>query len=104
MSTDKDVTKDVTEQCLEVAGVGSVFGQKASTRNRKPYYVWTYSAEGVAVRLARFGVVPRKTYTLKFPDLKDLHPPSYVRGLWNGDGHWRIDNRGVFRAGIGSAR
>ena len=97
------VDKDIPDQCLEVAGVGSVYGQNPSTRNRQRYYVWTYSAEGLAVRLARFGIVPRKTHTITLQDMKDLHPPSYVRGLWDGDGHWRVDKSGYLRAGIGSA-
>lgn len=97
------VDKDIPDQCREVAGVGSVYGQNPSTPNRQRYYVWTYAAQGLAVRLARFGIVPRKTYTITLHDMKDLHPPSYVRGLWDGDGHWRVDKSGYLRAGIGSA-
>lgn len=89
------VDLDILEQCQRITGAGSIYPE---ARNR---HTWSYTAVGLAERLDRFGVHPAKSFTLGFPSLCDLDFPSYVRGLWDGDGYWRIDKRGALAAGFG---
>ena len=97
------VDQDIPAQCLEVCGVGSVYKQTSDRDNIQTQYTWSYTCRTLSSRLARLGVVPRKTWTLGLPRQEQVHLPSYVRGLWDGDGHWRVDKHGVFRCGFGSA-
>ena len=43
--------------------------------------------------LIKHGVTPRKTFTIKFPDISEKLIPHYIRGLIDGDGSLYINNK-----------
>lgn len=45
------------------------------------------SSKKLVADLAKYGVVPRKSFTLTFPDLPSHLARHYIRGIWDGDGH-----------------
>lgn len=93
VSTDLDIVR----QCQSVTGCGSVYD------GSRGQHVWSYTAGGLAERLDRFGIHPAKSFTVRFPDVSDVDLPAFARGLWDGDGYWRIDRRGALAAGFGSS-
>lgn len=53
----------------------------------------SHSDAGLVAALAKWGIVPAKTLTLKFPqDLPPQLKPAFVRGYFDGDGsiYWRL--------------
>lgn len=53
----------------------------------KPQKVLTLSSRKLVVDLARFGVVPRKSYTITYPVIDPNLDRHFIRGIVDGDGH-----------------
>ena len=53
-------------------------------------YRWSMTSEHLCTILNSYGCTPKKSLTLKFPDLKVFKDPSlvqhFIRGYWDGDG------------------
>ncbi|GAB5535021.1 MAG: hypothetical protein Rubg2KO_12700 [Rubricoccaceae bacterium] len=86
---------DIVQQCADITACGSVYN------GSRGQHVWSYTATGLAKRLDTFGIHPAKSFTLGFPSLDTLDFPAFARGLWDGDGYWRIDKRGDLAGGFG---
>jgi hypothetical protein len=97
------VERGVLEQCRSATGVGTIRARSATDWTEQQQFVWDYTSQELRSRLASFGVEPRKTFALRFPDVSDVHLPSFARGLWDGDGYWNRNNDGVLSGGFGSS-
>lgn len=68
---------------------------------------WMLEVGSVAMvrDLAALGVVPAKTYTMKFPSLPDGLLPHFVRGLWESDGTMsRLKTGGLYMKYVSASR
>lgn len=55
--------------------------------NPKNQYALIIDNKQIATSLEKWGIIPNKTYTLKFPDfLPEKLYPHFIRGCWEGDG------------------
>lgn len=53
----------------------------------KNQYALIIDNKQIATSLEKWGIIPNKTYTLKFPDfLPEKLYPHFIRGCWEGDG------------------
>ena len=86
---------DIVHQCKALTARGSVY------RNGRGLHTWSYTAAELIERLDALGVPPAKSFTLRFPDARAVDLPAFARGLWDGDGYWRVDKRGALACGFG---
>lgn len=65
--------------------------------NRRGCYISIYNTTELADWLISKGCTPRKSLTLKFPEVPKKYSPDFIRGCWDGDGsvgiyrRWRKD-------------
>jgi hypothetical protein len=85
--------EDGAQLASQIIGFGSI--RIAPPNPRTTAIMWSYQAHSrqLAQRLEEWGITPRKTKTLAFPDPSNLSLPDFIRGLWDGDGSWYIDKR-----------
>lgn len=95
------VDEDIVAHCARIARCGSIYVDRKVASRARAQFTWSYTAHGTRTRLDHFGVTPDKTFTLCFPDPEDLHLPSFVRGLWDGDGYWRVTKQAALAGGFG---
>jgi len=57
---------------------------------RNKYYRAEYFSKEICDWLKSSGCIPRKSLTLKFPDIPKKYLPDFIRGCWDGDGHLSI--------------
>ena len=55
----------------------------------------TFTSKKVAEILANYGIIPRKTLTLGYPNLPDILIPHYIRGFMDGDEWIQVKNHQV---------
>lgn len=58
----------------------------------KPYASFSIRSEKLCNDLTYFGIVPAKTHTLRWPNLPDALLRHFLRGYFDGDGHWNIQS------------
>ncbi len=106
--------EDAVHLAFQVIGFGNIV--KGPPHGLKTYSglkiegklpVWTYTACSIELveRLENWGLVPRKTKTLAFPDPAAMSLPDFIRGLWDSYGCWYIQSKrtGALGSHFGSA-
>lgn len=61
------------------------------------------SSKKIADDLIELGIVPRKTFVLKFPTIKKEYDSHFIRGYFDGDGCWYIRKDGGITFNIATA-
>lgn len=99
VSTDEDVVHKIQYICK----CGNIQSSLPKYPNAKFRWTWRLSSSRLGELLYPFGMVPNKSKILKFPDISQVHFPSFVRGLWDGDGTIFMRSNGKFTSGFCSA-
>lgn len=68
------------------------YDYSAISEKNRPYASFSVRSRELATGLKRFGIVPAKTFTLRWPTLPDELLRHYLRGIFDGDGVWHIKN------------
>ncbi|MDO8662686.1 MAG: LAGLIDADG family homing endonuclease [Candidatus Omnitrophota bacterium] len=63
------------------------------SRHQKGLYYFHFAREKLAADLAKLGVLPRKSLTVKFPQVPEKHLADFIRGIFDGDGSVFFDKR-----------
>lgn len=63
----------------------------------------TFHSKDLLIDLSRYGIVPRKTFDMTFPEMDAVLISHFIRGYFDGDGHWHfpIGRDGVLRHNFG---
>ncbi len=56
------------------------------SRQRSNLYIFHFSRKKIVDQLRFLGITPRKSLTLKFPNVPIEHLPDFIRGVFDGDG------------------
>jgi intein/homing endonuclease len=64
-----------------------------SSRHQKGLYHFHFAREKLAADLAKLGVLPKKSLTVKFPQVPERHLADFIRGVFDGDGSVFFDKR-----------
>lgn len=90
------VSKDIemVENLKEALGsehkiTTSTTNDKRTGKDYTSHYLQV-SSKKIVKSLERFGIVPRKTFTSQMPNIDEEFIPSFLRGLFDGDGHVSI--------------
>lgn len=63
------------------------------SRHQKSLYCFHFTREGLAKKLNELGVIPRKSLTVKLPEVPQKYLPDFIRGVFDGDGSIYYDTR-----------
>lgn len=63
------------------------------SRHQKGLYYFHFTREKLAEDLHRFGILPKKSLTVKFPDVPEAFLADFIRGIFDGDGSVFFDKR-----------
>lgn len=63
------------------------------SKHQKGLYYFHFARENMVKRLRDFGVTPRKSLEVKFPDIPEDFLPDFIRGVFDGDGSVYFDKR-----------
>jgi len=102
----------ITDGCVSDAGVISLCindrdllekvkkvlrsGHKITpSRHQKGLYYFHFAREKLVADLAKLGVLPRKSLTVKFPQVPERYLVDFIRGVFDGDGSVFFDKRRV---------
>ena len=84
------IDKDIIEKIKDIMMCGNITfmkGGRIRTKDpEKDSWKWRVCSKGLYERLSFFGMTPRKTMILEFPNTDVLSLPDFVRGAWDGDG------------------
>jgi len=100
----------ITDGCVSDAGVISLCindrdllekvkkalrsGHKITpSRHQKGLYYFHFAREKLVADLAKLGVLPRKSLTVKFPQIPEKYLVDFIRGVFDGDGSVFFDKR-----------
>lgn len=64
------------------------YSKRVRTGKATPYASFLVRSERLAADLTRYGIVPAKTHSIRWPQLRDDLLRHYLRGVFDGDGHW----------------
>lgn len=64
-----------------------------SSKQQKGLYLFNFAREQISKDLIRLGVTPRKSLTVKFPDVPDEYLRHFIRGVFDGDGSVYFESR-----------
>jgi Helix-turn-helix domain of resolvase/LAGLIDADG-like domain len=96
--------EDGAQKAKEIIGFGEIRRQVPRGNTSVLMHCYEAHSRHLATRLENFGIMPRKTKVMGFPNPSNLVLPDFVRGLWDGDGSWHIDRRdGSLIASFGCA-
>jgi predicted DNA-binding protein YlxM (UPF0122 family) len=56
------------------------------SKHQKNLYVFHFARENMVKKLEAFGMIPRKSLVVKFPDVPFEYIPDFLRGVFDGDG------------------
>ncbi len=85
--------EDGVQYAKQIIGFGNIRIVEPYGRTKVRMYHYQANSRNLANRLATFGLIPRKTQILAFPNPSDVSLPDFIRGLWDGDGGWSTDRR-----------
>lgn len=63
------------------------------SKHQKGLYLFGFAREQISQDLLRLGVTPRKSLTVKFPDVPDKYLRHFIRGVFDGDGSVYFESR-----------
>ena len=63
------------------------------SKHQKGLYYFHFTREKLVKDLERFGVLPRKSLTIKLPGVPQEYLPDFIRGVFDGDGSVFFDKR-----------
>lgn len=63
------------------------------SKYQKGLYYFHFAREKLAEDLHKFGIFPRKSLTVKFPDVPEDYLPDFIRGVFDGDGSVFFEKR-----------
>ncbi len=61
--------------------------------NRQKSYIFSFGSQEIKNDLIKLGCIPRKTFLLKFPNIKEDLYSHFIRGYFDGDGCISINSR-----------
>jgi len=64
------------------------------SKHQKGLYYFHFAREKLVEDLRKFGIFPRKSLTVKFPDVPQDFLTHFIRGVFDGDGTVYFDKRG----------
>lgn len=93
----------ITDGCISKAGtvalsmndkdllekVKKAMGSKhkiTPSKHQKGLYCFRFTRERLAKKLNNLGVIPRKSFTVKLPEVPQKYLPDFIRGIFDGDG------------------
>lgn len=82
--------KDLLEKVK--AAMGSEHKIEAS-KHQKGLYYFHFARKKLVKDLESLGVFPRKSLTVKFPNVPERYLPDFIRGVFDGDGSVFFDKR-----------
>ena len=56
------------------------------SKHQKSLYLFGFGREQISKDLFRLGVKPKKSLTIKYPDIPDKYSRHFIRGVFDGDG------------------
>ncbi|MBU0633806.1 MAG: hypothetical protein KKB82_03920 [Candidatus Omnitrophica bacterium] len=63
------------------------------SKHQKNLYYFHFARDRITKDLEKLGVVPRKSLTVKFPDIPQEYLSDFIRGVFDGDGSVFFDKR-----------
>ena len=63
------------------------------SKHQKGLYYFHFAREKLVEDLHKFGIFPRKSLTVKFPEILQEYLPDFIRGIFDGDGSVFFDKR-----------
>ncbi len=63
------------------------------SKHQKGLYYFHFAREELVADLAKLGVLPRKSLTVKFPQVPEKYLADFIRGVFDGDGSVFFDKR-----------
>lgn len=63
------------------------------SKHQKGLYYFHFAREKLVEDLYKFGIFPRKSLTVKFPDVPQAFLANFIRGVFDGDGSVFFDKR-----------
>jgi len=64
-----------------------------SSKHQKGLCIFHFARENMVEDLRNFGIVPRKSLVVKFPEIPEDYLPDFIRGVFDGDGSISFDKR-----------
>ena len=64
-----------------------------SSKHQKNLYIFHFARENMVNDLKNFGIAPKKSLTVTFPNVPQEHLPDFIRGVFDGDGSIYFDKR-----------
>lgn len=81
------VDPELIAMVKKMMGVNNAIEEYQSPKqNHKRRYTLQIGSKRIYQRLLEIGLTPKKSLTLKFPDIPDKYLPHFVRGYFDGDG------------------
>lgn len=65
------------------------------SKHQKGLYYFHFAREKLVTDLAKLGVLPRKSLTVKFPQVPERYMADFIRGVFDGDGSVFFDKRRI---------
>lgn len=84
--------KDVVEHVARLIGYVRPVKERSKGRHKKQYRIH-FRSRAVADIFSKYGITPRKSKTLKFPEIPQQYVKDFVRGVFDGDGCVQIGKR-----------
>ena len=66
------------------------------SRHQKGLYYFYFAREKLVMDLAKLGILPRKSLTIRFPEIPGEYLADFIRGVFDGDGSVFFDKRRPF--------
>lgn len=82
--------KELLEKVKKVMGSAHNI---TSSKHQKGLYYFHFAREKLVEDLHKFGIFPRKSLTVKFPDVPQDFLTDFIRGVFDGDGSVFFDKR-----------
>jgi hypothetical protein len=81
--------RDLAEKAAKILDAEATIGKRRECWNMEVY------SKALVHDLATYGIIPAKTYCMKFPSIPADMMPHFVRGLWESDGSASVRDDGA---------